>query len=295
MSDSSLTASSEDTAPPLETETSGATATLLEKLQVGTGIDFTLEETTFRQFITSAEIAIRESDFHSRLFELHEALSRETVVGTISAVENWANGDSAFRVVSKSWASVVDKLYRINIEENKWLSNPPIVQTIQEMTDGLEAKQQRWITPNSVHEVADDLIRTKFVVPFVDGVVDVSDRINQATNDLGLRRYRKYHAKDTGYHARHHYILMTVPGLDGSDKEVALEVKVLTKMQDTLGELTHLLYEQHRLGDLPPIQKRKMAWLFDSSDFQASYLGHSGHYLEAAIVELKNRIKTLEE
>src|SRR5690349_10344581 len=104
---------------------------------------------------------------------------------------------------------------------------PPLLHTLAERVAQLESpSKQRWITPMVAHEAVDDLLRTKFVVPFVDGVVDVSDRITRAINDCGLPRFRRYHAKDSGYHARHHYVLLPVPGYDGEDTTIALEIKV---------------------------------------------------------------------
>ncbi len=86
-----------------------------------------------------------------------------------------------------------------------------------------------------------------------------------------------------------------MPGYDGADTTVAVEVKILTKLQDTLGELTHMLYQLKRTGSIHPEEKRKLAWLFDSPDFSASYIGHTGHFVEASIVELKKRLQTIED
>jgi len=268
---------------------------MLEKLREVTGEDFSESENSYLSFMTGVTSSVQESEFYWELVKLHEELSDQRVVGNIRRVEAWADGEGTFRVVTKSWASVVDKLYRINIEENKQYSSPPYVQTIQEKAQRAPTPaQQRWVTPKIAHEVADDLIRTKFVVPFADGVIDVSDRITQALDKCGLPRFRRYHAKDSGYHARHHYALVSVPGFDGSDAVAALEVKVLTKAQDTLSELTHLLYEKKRTGELQSVAKRKLAWHFESPDFLAAYVGHAGHFVEASIVDLKNRILDLE-
>ncbi len=133
-------------------------------------------------------------------------------------------------------------------------------------------------------------------MPFVDGVVDVSYRLTKIFDELGVQRFRRFHAKDSGYHARHYYALVEVPGDDSiPPSTVALEIKVLTKMQDQLGELTHLLYEKHRTGVLKLEKKRKSAWQFDSPDFLATYLGHTGHFLEAKICDLKDTILSLDQ
>lgn len=270
--------------------------TMLDTLQDATGTDFSDSESSYRTFMTGVESGVQESQFFDALLDIHTQLSAERIVGSIRSVEAWANGEQNFRIVPKAWPSVVDKLYRINIEENAQFSQPPFVHTVQELAQRKsQPSTQRWITPEVAHEVADDLIRTKFVVPFADGVVDVSDRITEATDACGLPRFRRFHAKDSGYHARHHYVLISVPGYDGQDTTVALEIKVLTKAQDTLGELTHLLYEKKRTGQVESVAKRKLAWLFGSPDFLASYIGHTGHFVESSIVDLKNRLLGLED
>ncbi len=268
---------------------------MISELSEVTGMDFAEAESPFRTFMTGVESGVQESEFFGALLDIHSDLSGERVVGNIRGVEAWADGEQSFRLVPKSWESVVDKLYRINIEENRQFSLPPLVLDIHEQAARVPTpSRQRWITPDLAHQVADDLIRTKFVVPFADGVVAVSDRIIEATNRCGLPTYRRYHAKDSGYHARHHYALVSVPGYDGSDTTVAVEVKVLTKLQDTLGELTHMLYELKRTGTIRSEEKRKLAWLFESPDFSASYIGHAGHYIEASIVELKRKLQSFE-
>lgn len=268
---------------------------MLAELQDATGVDFEVSASQYRAFTANAQNSVQESDFYLALLDIFQKLSGEFVVGKVRAVDAWAGGESEFRLVTKSWESVVDKLYRLNIEENGQFSSPPYVKTIRERAQRSEhPANQRWITPNLVGDYADDLVRTKFVVPFVDGVVDVSERITRAIDDCGLPRFRRYHAKDSGYHARHHYILLPVPGFEGGASTIALEVKVLTKMQDMLGELTHLLYEQKRIGRIATEEKRKLAWLFDSPDFLASYVGHSAHLIEAIMVELKKKIQGLE-
>ena len=269
---------------------------MLTELEACTGVDFSAAQTEYESYAARAQLAVQNSAFSDRLFEIHETLSSELVAGKISGIDHWASGASGFRTVVKSWPSLIDKLYRINCEENDLFSNPPIIPTVEEVAHGeRRGALQRWITPLLAHEVIDDLVRTKFVVPFADGVIDVGDRITQALDELGLKRFRRFHAKDTGYHARHYYALLEVPGDEVTPvTTVALEIKVLTKMQDQLGELTHLLYERHRTGALKLEKKRKVAWQFDSPDFLATYIGHSSHFLEAKVCDLKNTILDLD-
>ncbi|GLJ62467.1 hypothetical protein GCM10017576_25970 [Microbacterium barkeri] len=269
--------------------------TMIERLSSVVGVDFSAFEAPYRSFITTAQMDVQNHEFYWDLSDLHDQLSRELVVGKIRAVDAWANGETAFKLVVKPWESVLDKLYRLNIEENPE-DGPPQLLSIDDRAEKKRVPSVRaWVTPDRVHEFADDLIRTKFVVPFVDGVVDVSSRIAGAAKALGLKSFPRYHAKDSGYHARHIYVVIPVVDGSGADVHIALEVKVLTKLQDTLSELTHLLYELKRTGQAPSVKKRKLAWQFGDADFEASYVGHSAHYIEASLVRLKERLAAFED
>ncbi|WP_344192894.1 hypothetical protein [Pedococcus aerophilus] len=268
---------------------------MLRELRDLTGVDFAAQQAEYSSFAAAAESSILETRLADALFELHEGLRSSRILGTIGSIDSWADGSTNFRIVSKSWPSVVDKLYRLNIEENELAPNPPFLPNLHERVAGASySKSQQWITPSNVSEFADDLVRTKFVVPFVDGVIQVSDKIKELIYAESLPRYVKYHAKDSGYHARHLYCLLEVPAAGGGSRTVALEIKVLTKLQDTLGELTHLLYEAKRTGRIPSEKKRKLAWMIDSPDFLASYVGHSAHFIEAQLVILKSELMEME-
>jgi ppGpp synthetase/RelA/SpoT-type nucleotidyltranferase len=262
---------------------------LLVALEEATELDYRSGEGKYEASVAAATAAVERSEFFHGLEATVEHLRETRIAGKIRGLETWSDG-SEFRVVPKSWDSVVDKLYRINCEENRLSPQPPLVRTIDEQASDVEPRSQRWITPELAHTVIDDLIRTKIVVPFVDQVALVGDEITELLNRLGLRRIRRYHAKDSGYHARHYYALIDVPGWE----TVSFEVKILTKMQDTLGELTHILYEKQRTGELPRRKKRSFAWEIGTPDFLASYLGHGGHFIEAAICDLKKTVEELQ-
>jgi hypothetical protein len=269
---------------------------IVDELSLATGIDYSAFESWYSQFAVNAHNATSQSDFFDRLTSLREELARSAEVGTIRGVDAWADGTDEFRHVWKSWDSYLDKLYRLNLKENKSNGQPPKIMSIQEhATKASRPSNATWVDPRRGPAFVDDIIRTKLVVPFADGVVSVSDSVKQAAIELGLSYYRRYHAKDSGYHAHHIYVLVPVPDAEGADIEIAFEVKVLTKLQDTLGELTHLLYEHKRTGRLKTEKKRKLAWDFESLDFNASYVGHNAQYLEASMVRLKIQLADLEK
>lgn len=287
--------SNEEDETPEGTVDEASLPAMLDRLKAVTGVNFSKHEQQYEAFVRTAHSEVGSTAFSDRLADLRAQLVAERAVGKIRGVEAWADGTDSFRFLWKSWGSFVDKLYRLNIEENDRPPTAPPVLTIQERADkAREASNRNWITPENAHSFVDDIIRTKFVVPFADGVMDVSETVRGAAEELGLRCYRRYHAKDSGYHAHHIYVLLPVPGLHGTEAEVAVEVKVLTKLQDTLGELTHLLYEHKRTGRLPSQKKRKLAWIFDSPDFTSSYVGHTAHYIEASLVRLKRELAGME-
>lgn len=268
---------------------------MLKQLNAKTGIDFAASENYYKSFIASARIDVQNTDFVDRLSELHGQLTKELVVGKIRAIDAWADGETSFTILPKPWESVLDKLYRLNVEDNDEQSLPPQILSIEEQANNQHAsRNKRWVTPELAHEFADDLLRTKFVVPFVDGVMDVSKRVIAAARECDLVWFQRYHAKDSGYHAHHVYVLLPILDRDEKVTQIALEIKVLTKLQDNLGELTHLLYELKRTGKIKSEKKRKLAWMLDSPDFTASYVGHSAHYIEAAMVGLKKELAGLE-
>lgn len=260
-----------------------------------TGEDVAAEKQNYEALAVRAHMEIKASEFFDELSDLRESLAGATVAGKIRGIESWADGTDELKHVYKSWESFVDKLYRINIEENSQPGEPPHELTTQERAAKLKATQQlEWVTVANAHAYVDDIVRTKLVVPFADAVSDISDRLKGTATSLNLPNYRRYHAKDSGYHAHHVYVLIPVLGADGAKTEVTFEIKVLTKLQDTLGELTHLLYELKRTKRLTPQKKRKLAWMFDEPDFIASYVGHTAHYVEASLVGLKAELDKLE-
>lgn len=275
---------------------------MLSRLHQLTGEEFGQHQTNYRLSMASASLALQQSAFFDALTDLHKELRDTFQAESIRSIEAWANGETELRISVKSWESAIDKLYRLNVEENRTQGEPPCVPTIFELArDGELQREYRdqahqgtdWITPQKIHLFADDLVRTKFVVPFVDGVINVSNRIEQLAELHGHPHYKRYHAKDSGYHARHIYIVMDTVLPGQSESKITLEVKILTKLQDTLGELTHLLYELKRTGQVETKKKRKLAWEIESEDFSASYLGHSAHYLESEIVNLKHKLEKL--
>ncbi len=289
MSDDHLEEADSDAVEPITYEA------MVAGLSERTEQDVAAQEVGFNAFQTSVQSSVGESPLYDRLIDLHGKLVDERLAGRIRAVEAWADGTNEFKLVPKGWRSVVDKLYRINIEDNPSDSLPPFIPTVLDSAQRKQATRQSWITATNAHEMIDDLIRTKFVVPFADGVVDVGGRVAAALAAGGTPRFRRFHAKDSGYHAQHYYGLVPVDvGDEGEPRMVALEIKILTKMQDLLGELTHLLYEKQRTGAVPTVKKRKLAWQLGDPAFRATYVGHAGHHLESAICELKDAVMKIE-
>lgn len=144
-----------------------------KELSLATGHSFDASEFKFRREQTLALSAVNGSDVFAELAALHSRLSQEFFPGGIRALESWANGDSQFHFVSKSPDSIIDKLYRLNILENEYYAdgNPPRWRDLSQLVDSREAgthTREEWITTETYNLAIDDLVRSKFVVPFMD-------------------------------------------------------------------------------------------------------------------------------
>ncbi len=134
---------------------------MLERLSECSDFDFAARKTEYEYYSTRAQLAVDNSRLYDRLFALRQDLAGELVAGKIAGVDHWASGESEFRTVVKTWVSLIDKLYRVNREENALFSNPPILPTVSQLARNEHANLQRWITSPIAGEVLDDLVRTK--------------------------------------------------------------------------------------------------------------------------------------
>lgn len=176
----------------------------------------------------------------------------------------------------KTFESFLMKTFRKNIVDNpNWPSEP---------SDG-------WILPENWYARTNDLVRTCFIVKYLDGVNFFVNKINSLCEENGLSNSVDFEAKEEGYYAAHVYTTFpcAIPKEDWDTKQidVKIELQVTTQLQEVIRKLLHQYYEDRR----KKIEGAKVKWQWDyeSDEFAANYLGHILHYVEGMIMDIRNK------
>lgn len=174
--------------------------------------------------------------------------------------------------------SFIKKTYRLNVLHNeKWDQCP---------TEG-------WILPGNWYSRINDVIRTYFVVKYLDGVKFLSDCVESHAAVFGLPYKVDYESKEEGYYAAHGYTALEceVPNEDWDTRRVTttLEIQISTQLQDVIRSLLHKYYEDRRMKQIE--EEIKWQWDYTSDEFSANYLGHILHYIEGMIMEIREKQK----
>jgi hypothetical protein len=177
---------------------------------------------------------------------------------------------------TKPFDSFLDKTYRKNIQDNKNWPNPP---------------QSGWILPADWFSKINDILRTLFVVKYLDGVEFLAERISSCCMDCGLPCRAFYEAREDGYYAAHLYTEQEyeVPRRtwDTEAVTVSLEMQITTQLQEVIRAVLHGYYEPGRMT--PKKAGASWQWGYRTQQFRANYLGHILHYLEGMIVEVREK------
>lgn len=179
----------------------------------------------------------------------------------------------------KGYSSFFEKTYRKNVIYNKHWPSPP----------------RNWITPDNWFESINDILRTNFVVRYLDGVEFLISKISDLGSKHGLDFQISYEAKDEGYYAVHMYtkFKFEIPKLDFDTefKQIQIEIQVTTQLQDVISKLTHMHYEKRRKLIIEDNNNKKWQWNYKSDEFSVNYLGHILHYIEGMIMEVIKKTK----
>lgn len=179
-------------------------------------------------------------------------------------------------LVTKSFASFFEKSFRKNIVFNKNFPDPP---------------QKGWVTPDNWFENTNDILRTFFVVKYLDGVEFLMEKIQNSLKNNSLTCNNSFEARDEGYYAVHIYTSFEfeIPKIDWDteEKNISVELQITTQLQEVIGKLTHQLYENRRVKQ--DKLDKKWQWDYESEEFTTNYLGHILHYVEGMIMEVRNK------
>lgn len=176
-------------------------------------------------------------------------------------------------VMSKPYKSLLNKAYRKDCLNNECFPNEP---------------ENGWIGPKTWFDKIHDIIRTSFVVKYLDGVKYLDQKLSQVADEVGCKYSCSYEAHDDGYYAAHVAVVMdlSVVELDWSESihHIEVEIQITTELQEMVKGLLHKFYEDNRRKTIP--KDYKWQWDYDSEQFVPNFLGHIAHYLEGMIVEI---------
>ncbi len=177
----------------------------------------------------------------------------------------------------KDYSSFLLKTFRKNVIENRNWPDPP---------------QSGWILPpTNWYSRVNDIVRTRLVVKYLDGIEFLLKRIRQLAADNSLSLSVDYEARQEGYYAVHAYVApeFDIPRQDWTTVKVPvqIEIQVTTQLQEVICRLLHKYYESRRVANTP--ETVPWQWNFRSEEFSANYLGHILHYLEAMILEIREK------
>jgi len=187
-------------------------------------------------------------------------------------------GDGTLELLVKPFDSFLSKTLRKNVTQNSNWPNPP---------DG------GWILPENWFSRINDIVRTLFVVKYLDGVLFMVEKLKAYCGDCKIQCLDYLEAREEGYYAAHVYARQTVeiPRItwDTETAQVSVELQITTQLQETIRRLLHKYYEQRRKQ--PTEGDMKWQWDFRNDEFAANYLGHILHYVEGMIMEIREKQK----
>jgi len=176
-------------------------------------------------------------------------------------------------VLVKDWDRFLDKTYRRNVQDN---------------TEWPEAPLEGWLIPPYWFSAVNDVVRTMFVVKYLDGVDYFGSKIEETARDHGLAFTPSLEYTELGYYAGHIVVAMdlevTLESWSMETRKVLFEIQVTTQVQEVIRRLLHRHYERHQLGET---MDRPWQWDYESPQFSANYLGHILHYLEGQIMKVR--------
>jgi len=178
----------------------------------------------------------------------------------------------------KPFDSFLNKTFRKNIVHN---ANWP-----REPEDG-------WLLPDNWYARTNDIIRTLFVVKYLDGVSFLAESLSSLLKDHDLPSHVDFEAKEEGYYAAHLYTQYEseIPREDWDTKKVPvkIEIQITSQLQEVIRVLLHKYYEDRRAKARP--SQLKWQWDYMSDEFAANYLGHILHYVEGMIMDIREKQK----
>jgi ppGpp synthetase/RelA/SpoT-type nucleotidyltranferase len=120
------------------------------------------------------------------------------------------------------------------------------------------------------------------IAKYLDGVKKFETIQNSYFSGKSVNYKIYFEARDTGYYACHSYLDFVYPV---NNQIYQIEIQITTQLQENIKMLTHKYYDKKRRRR--SIRSEKWQWEHTLPEFDANYLGHILHYLEAVIVRVR--------
>lgn len=176
----------------------------------------------------------------------------------------------------KPFDSFLLKTYRYNILLNSHYPKPP---------------RRGWMLPPDWYSNINDVFRTTFTVKYLDGVEFLLNYMLDVGKQTGFNIENAYEARIEGYYAAHLYYKKScdVPKLDFTTetREFSFEIQITTEIKEMIKNILHPFYQRSRLRER--MKGKDWRWDYGSDEFIANNLGHILHYVEGAIVQVRER------
>ncbi len=231
-------------------------------------------KTYYESITTKVKSDLEKSDFWISIKDNYQRIDQEYILATSGYGLFLPDKPPEFEI--KSFDSFLLKTFRKNVIQNKsWPSEPA----------------SGWILPENWLSKITDIVRTCFVVKYLDGVKYFADALCTICKENKLYPTVDFEAKEEGYYAAHALVtqIFDIPGeeWDTLKQEMSIEIQITTQLQEGIRKLLHKYYdEQRKKIALSPI---KWQWDYKSDEFSTNYLGHILHYVEGMIMEIREK------
>ncbi len=238
-----------------------------------------------RKLYDDASILVKHHFEHSNEYKefIHQLHNYEAEYRRSYQYELLMKKPEEIELVTKEWGKFISKVWRKNVVHNINWNN--------ENWDNEDCQPNGgWITPDNWFEKIHDIVRTRIVVKYFDGVGILLGKMHNHFVDCGCQCKPDWEAREEGYYAAHLDVIRDyelLVGLKTQTKRICVEIQVTTQMKDVITALTHKYYERKRESNEP--LDKKWQWDYMSDEFSPNYIGHILHYIEGTIMQIRNR------
>jgi hypothetical protein len=177
----------------------------------------------------------------------------------------------------KNYDSFIEKTYRRNYLSNPIRPNEP---------------KEGWILPNNWFYKIKDVLRTRIVVRYLDGLKFLIDKIHHLCKEHNIEYESHWDARFEGYYAINSYFnninVNIIDRYSGEivETKISVELQISTQIQEIMKDLLHEEYEKAR-----KLNKQNDSWKWDYNDdnFSITYLAHLLHFAEGKIMEMTEK------